>query len=176
MSLSQLLFKKDNLIDTIEIQVFISESAASASTITKNPVEKGADVTDHIRIEPMTFSTTGVVSDTPVRFLGALPQTLGNSGFRLSTEAWDKLLKLQADKTRFTLQQNLRSYDNIVIASLDTTQDKETSNALIFTCNMEEIIEVGVTEITANQFNEQDVADQTTPTVESGLRDLKEIA
>lgn len=176
MSLLQLIFKEDNLIDTIEIDVFISEGASATTTATKNPVEKGVDRTDHIRVEPMTFSTTGIVSDTPVRFGGALFQTLGNSGFRLSTEAWNKLLKLQADKTRFTLVQNLRSYDNIHIATLDTTQDKESSNALIFTCNFEEIIEVGTEELTADQFNELDVADQTVPTVESGLRDLKEVA
>lgn len=171
MALTNLIFKEQNLIDTIELDVTLSEGATATATVTKNPVEKGADVTDHIRIEPMKFFTTGVISDTPLIFGGNFVKGWN----RLSLENWDKLLKLQASKKLFTLQQNLKSYSNVAIVSLDVTQDSNTSNALIFTCNMEEIIQVGTEILAVNKFNEQAVADQAVSTITNGLKDLKAI-
>jgi len=72
MSISQLIFKKGNFIAEIELDVIVSESVQTSSTITSNTVENGADVNDHIIINPMSFSMTGIVSDTKVQILGGL--------------------------------------------------------------------------------------------------------
>ena len=87
-------------------------------------------------------------------------------------EAWEALLQLQIDREPFTLVQGLRSYDNIVILTLNEQQDKETSNGLFFNATMKEVIFVGAEATTLSQFNEPDIADQVLPTIIGGLKNL----
>ena len=105
MSITQLFYIDETKIGSVTIDAVISESATSKATLTKNPVEKGADTTDHIRIEPMTFTARGIVSDTPVQLAGNLINVFKNSGFRISQQVWDKLLILQAKREPFELVQ-----------------------------------------------------------------------
>lgn len=175
MGLLNLIFKKDNFIGTIdlevELDVIISEGVSTSSTITQNPVEQGADVSDHIIINPLSFAMSGIVSDTPVKFLGGLSSGLSLlSGETPSVKAWDKLLQLQASREPFTLVTNLKEYDNVVIETLSTTQDKDTSKMLNFSATMKEIILVGTQEISEVQFDEQDTADGMIATIDEGFK------
>lgn len=171
MGISQLIFKKGNFIEEIELDIIVSESTNTSSTVTSNPVENGSDVNDNIIINPMTFSISGIVSDTKVAPFGGL-NTLESfaSESTPSKDAWEDLLELQANRVPFTLITNLKAYDNVVLENLATTQDKETSNSLNFTANLVEIIFVGSEVLTAEKFNEQDTADQTVPNTEGGLK------
>jgi len=173
MSISQLFFKENANIGGIEIDAIMSESATSKATATKNPVEKGADTTDHIRIEPMSFTASGVVSDTPVRLVGNLVNIFKNSGHRISVEAWNKLLKLQTKRQPFTLQQGLRSYDNIAITELNYTQDASTANVLMFNAKMDEIILVGQTETDASKITDKSTSSRFSTLINLGRKALK---
>ena len=177
MGISQLIFRKGNFIGEIELDVIVNESAQSSATITANPVENGADVNDHIIINPMTFSMVGIVSDTKVQILGGLGtlnQVISGDAFTKddtpSKEAWGLLLELQAERIPFTLVTNLREYENVVIENLSESQDKDTSNSLTFTANMKEIIFVGVQDVTAEQFDDQDTADKSLPDTDGGIK------
>ena len=163
MSILNILFREDNKIGEIELHTIINEGATSKVTATKNPVAKGADSTDHIRVEPMTFNCIGVVSDTPVQLGGTIANIFKSGGRRISSETWNKLLILQAKREPFTLQQNLRSYDNIFISELTYSQDKDTSNVLIFNCKLEEINFVGQDEVNSENMSEADTKDRMTP-------------
>ena len=174
MALTQLFFKKENAIATIKLDVIIKESATATAKLTENPVESGANMNDHIIIEPMTFTVEGVVSNISSSFIGQFSQlvdtfTQDNSN---AQEAWEALLQLQIDREPFTLVQGLRSYDNIVILTLNEQQDKETSNGLFFNATMKEVIFVGAEATTLSQFNEPDIADQVLPTIIGGLKNL----
>lgn len=173
MSISQLFFKESANIGGITIDAIISESASSKATTTKNPVEKGADTTDHIRIEPMSFTASGIVSDTPVRIAGNLVNIFKNSGRRISVEAWNKLLNLQVKREPFTLQQGLRSYDNIVISELSYTQDASTANVLMFNAKLEEIILVGQTKTNASKTTDPDTTSRFSTLINLGRKALK---
>ena len=72
----------------------------------------------------------------------------------------------------FTLFQNLRSYDNVVIQSLSEAQDKDTSKGLFFSADMKALNIVGVTVITADQFEDDDTADGMVPATEGGLKQV----
>jgi len=177
MGIAQLIFRKGNFIGEIELDVIVNESAQASATITSNPVENGADVNDHIIINPMTFSMTGIVSDTKVSILGgltALGQIASGDAFTKestpSKDAWESLLELQAERIPFTLITNLKEYENIVIESLSTSQDKDTSNALTFTAGMTEIIFVGTQAISAEQFDNQDTADKALTNIDGGIK------
>lgn len=170
MGVAQLLFRKGNFIGEIELDVIVNESVQTSSTITSNPVENGADVNDHIIINPMTYSIVGIVSNTKVKPFPFAQLSTFTSDSTPAGDAWEELLELQASRTPFTLVTNLKAYDNVVIENLSESQDKDTSNSLHFTANLKEIIFVGSQVLTAEQFNDADVADQTTPTTEGGLK------
>jgi len=170
MSIAQLFYNEKNLLGEIEFDVTISESATAVNTATKNPVEDGPDVTDHVRTEPMTFSVSGIVSNTPVRILGGTRS--GNlSGDPASQKAWDKLLELHAKREPFTLVQGMKSYKNIVMVQLSKTTDASNSNALAFTAQMQELILVGVRRIDEFNFDDPAVSAGMQPTQDYGIKD-----
>ena len=176
MAFAKLFFKKGNYISTVELDVIIKESATATSKLTENPVEFGANVNDHVIIEPMTFTTEGIVSNVSSSFIGQftrVPAIFSGENTK-AKEAWEALLELQANKTPFTLVQGLKEYENIMILSLSQNQDKDTSNGLFFTATMKELIFVGSEIITEEQFNEAGTSDKMVPTTYGGLKQVKE--
>lgn len=176
MAITQLFFKKGNFISTIELDIIISESATATAKVTENPVEFGSNINDHIIIEPMTFSTQGVVSDISSSIIGQFTRTptVFNRGNSKSREAWEALLELHASRQPFSLVQGLREYQNVVILSINERQDKDTSKGLFFNATMREIIVVGSPGIVTEQFNEQNISDKMVAAVFGGLKQLGE--
>lgn len=176
MSITQLFFKKGNFIDTIELDVIIEESASASARLTKNPVEKGADVNDHIIVDPMTFSLSGLVSNANVNVLDSVAGLFDLGRYTGATspakDAWNDLLELHASKTPFTLVQGLKSYRNAVLLSLVESQNKDTSKGLFFNASFAILNIVGDQAITVQQFNENDVADQAILNIKGGLKQL----
>jgi len=172
MAISQIFFKKKNLIEKIELDVIISESATGTARLTQNPVEHGADVSDHRIMEPMEFSVSGVVSNIS----SSLADTVLNASTILkkndtkAREAWNALLELQATGRGFKLVQGLKIYWNIFILSLSETQNVDTANGLFFTATMKEIVFVGAKVISRSQFNGDDIGDSAVPTTQGGLK------
>jgi len=174
MGIAQLFFRKENKIDTIELDIIIRESATAVARLTENPVENGANINDHIIIEPMTFTVEGVVSNISSSFAGQftrIPQTF-TKGNTKAQEAWKELLELQVSRVPFTLVQGLKEYKNIVILSLSESQDKDTSNGLFFSATMKEIVFVGGLVTTEEQINDDDTTLKMLPTITGGLKNL----
>lgn len=175
MAVAQLFFREPNLIGNIELDVIITESAQSSARITRNPVQSGSDINDHMIIDPMTFSMQGVVSNASISATDTAQSVISlisSGGQTRDKITWDQLLELQASRIPFTLFQNLRSYDNVVIQSLREAQDKDTSNGLFFVADMVALNIVGVAVITADQFEDQDTADGMLPATEGGLKQI----
>jgi len=174
MSIAQLIFRKGNFISTVELDIIITESATATVRVTENPVEYGANINDHIIIEPLTFTTEGVVSNVSSSTIGQFARVPANfsKATTKSKEAWEELLELQINRTPFTLKQGLKEYENIVIISLTESQDKDTANGLFFTATMKEIIFVGVKPIEEEQFNDLSIADKMVAAVKGGLKQL----
>lgn len=172
MGIAQLIRRKKNKIDTIVLDVIITEGATATSRLTENPVEEGANVNDHIIIEPMTFYTEGVVSNISANILSqfsSLKASLTQDLTKAQT-AWDELLKLKNSGTVFTLVQGLAAYENVVMTTLKQDTDKNTANGLFFTATYKEFLFVGATLTTADQFIDDDTADKSTPTIEGGQK------
>jgi hypothetical protein len=171
MGITQLFFRKGNYLASIELDVIVNETTQASSTITSNPVENGADVNDNIIINPMTFTITGVISNSKVSLLGGLNTiTSFADNSKPNVDAWGNLLKLQAERKPFDLETTLKTYKNIVIENLSTDQDKDTSNALFFTANLKEIIFVGNKVLKASDYSDSVTADKATPSVNGGLK------
>lgn len=109
--------------------ITISESATDKLTITKHPVQQGANISDHAYKEPSEL-TVSIMSSA------SLTKTLD--------EIYQEFLKLQNDRVPFEVVTGKRSYSNMLIASIGQTTDKLTENALALTITLTEVIIVDV--------------------------------
>lgn len=132
--------------------------------VTDNPVETGVVVSDHAFMKPLRLSISAGVSDTPLKGWGGGYQVSqgalvgGGSGegkdfwarnapsdpfasdAGRSRRAFELLTELQRRAEPFAVQTGLKLYENMVITSIRTSQDKDTSGALFFTASLREVI------------------------------------
>ncbi len=176
MAITKLFFRKENKIADIVLDVVIEESASASARMTSNPVEKGADINDHIIVDPMTFTMSGLVTDAVSNAVDGIQGLTGTGVYTGKTspskDKWNDLLKLHAEREPFTLEQGLRSYENVVLLSLSESQNKDTSKALFFTATFQVLNLVGQSAVVSQQFNSSDVAAMAEPDVLGGLKRL----
>lgn len=108
--------------------------------VTDNPVETGVVVSDHSYMRPMTVTISAGVTDTP--FSTAVSDTFASDAGR-SRRAFDLLLALQKSGEPFDVQTGLMLYKSMVCKSVRTSQDKDSSGALLFTATLREVLIVG---------------------------------
>ena len=113
------------------------ETHESELEVTDNPVETGVVVSDHTYMRPMTVSISAGVTDTPLA-AAANDQFASDSG--RSRRAYDLLLELQKSGEPFDVQTGLRLYQNMVCKMVRTSQDKDSSGALLFTATLREVL------------------------------------
>ena len=116
------------VIDGFVLDVMVSEEHSFDSMVTRHPVEKGADVTDHIRDEPITVRVEGLVTDTPI---GTMTSVRGPNDLP-SDDAFNRLLAIRAAKRPVTIETSLRRYENMGLERFSVPKDKDTGDALRF--------------------------------------------
>ncbi len=140
----QSLFGKDRKVGEITMNVVINESTNDTLTITKQPVQQGASITDHAYKEPTAFSMTAHLKDNSV--LGTLaslnPFGAGSAGGL--SKLYQDLLDLQVSRVPFDVITPKRIYRSMLMATLGVTTDKATENILAVTMSFQEIIIVAV--------------------------------
>ena len=117
----------------IVANVVVDEAANDTLTITKQPVQQGASITDHAYKEPTTFNTTIFFRDNAEKSLSKIYQDL---------------LDLQVSREPFDIVTPKRIYRNMLIAMLSQTTDKNTENVLKITASFQEVILVSVSTTT----------------------------
>lgn len=105
--------------------------------VTDNPVETGVVVSDHAFMKPLRVKISAGVSDTPLAVVTDDPFA---SDAGRSRRAFELLTELQKRAEPFDLQTGLKLYENIVCTSIRTSQDKDSSGALLFTAELREVI------------------------------------
>lgn len=116
-------------IGSITVQTVISESTNDTLTVTKQPVQIGASITDHAYSEPTAFSTTIYFKDNSKQSLKAIYQSL---------------LDLQSSRVPITITTPKRIYDSMLITSLGQTTERTTENCLAITLTAQQIIIVQI--------------------------------
>lgn len=116
-------------IGSIDVNVVIDESTNDTLTITKQPVQQGASITDHAYKEPTVFTSTILFKDNVAKSL---------------SKVYQELLDLQSSRVPFTIITPKRVYNNMLIATLGQTTDKSTENILKITMQCQEVILVTV--------------------------------
>lgn len=113
------------------------ESHEAELEVTDNPVETGVVVSDHAYMLPLRLTISAGVSDTPLR-------TSEDDAFASDTgrskRAYELLTELLTRAEPFDVQTGLKLYKNMVCKSIRTSQDKDTSNVLVFYAELREVI------------------------------------
>lgn len=142
-------------IGGISIDATISDEHTSACDLTENPVEEGANVTDHVQLKPVELTIEGVISDTPLDFgilnnlitgnFGAIKDTAkgiaGNFTGQTtrSTEEYNKLLDLQRKREPFKVVTGLKVYENMILVKLSVNRNATTGKSIHFKADLKQI-------------------------------------
>lgn len=138
-------------IDTITVQVIIQENTSDNLTITRQPVQQGASITDHAYKEPTTLSMSIYFNDNSIENLFSLnvfkdPIGTLNNNNGLS-KIYQQLLTLQSSRNPINVVTPKRIYKNMLISSLGVTTDKQTEYVLKVDISFQEVIIVNVTTV-----------------------------
>lgn len=146
------------------------ETHESDLEVTDNPVENGVVVSDHAYMKPLRVKISAGVSDARLDIFSADPfaSTVGRS-----RRAYELLTELQRKAEPFDLQTGLKLYKNMLCTSIRTSQDKDSSSALLFTAELREVITVN-TEIVQYNTEPGATAMQAKPIRERGEQQIKE--
>ena len=108
-------------IGPVAIDVVVRETHDSELNITRHPVEKGADITDHAYPEPKVISLYCMNKEDKAQ------------------SSWEALLAFQEAAEPFTIVTGLKVYSSMLIKGLHATRDKKTARILDFEAVLEEI-------------------------------------
>lgn len=153
---------------SLEMDALVSEAPEYGATPTKNAVERGADVTDHVALNPVSLNIEGVISNTPTSLLKIA------SGTTLKTkkpadEGYAFLKKLWQQRRPFNFVGGWEMYQNMVIVSLSVPRRAASGDALMFSCRMQQLNLVESTEITIEKVAKKD-APKAVPVQDVGFQ------
>lgn len=141
-------------IDSIQVNVVINENTADTLTVTKQPVQQGATITDHAYVEPTVFSHT-------IYFSANLSLSL--------PKLYQQLLTLQQSRVPFNIYTPKRTYVSMLMTSLSMTTDAKTENSLAITASYQRIILVPIGTVQVQRVNQKNPA-KTGATVPTGKK------
>lgn len=140
------------LLGEVEFSVVESESPSDTAEVTEKPVEKGADVADHVKIKPFTLPIAGVV--------------VGDD----AAQKLQRLLEYYRSGQLLTyVGRNVAA--NMIIEQFDRAHDSKVSNGFAFSMNLKQVkIATAKEIIIANPK----VGTQTKPATNKGRQQPKE--
>ncbi len=149
MSVLSLLFtqidqkgtKFESSIGQIFLDVTVSESPEMTNRITKNPIEDGSSIADHVIQDPDVLTLEGIVTDDPIRFLSGIRDLAerGLGSLTRSQSAFELIEKLKKEATVITVITGLKTYENMIISRFNPRRDNTTGFSLRFTLVLEQI-------------------------------------
>lgn len=127
-------------IGKLTLDIVNQRGISEKSTVTKNPIEGGFN-SDNIKREPTVISFTATISsfslkNSVVSQLTSLAK--GKIPNRLK-EAHDELYRLYDDQEPITLVMKFKTYDNMIMSSLDIPSETGDGEVLRFAVTFEEI-------------------------------------
>jgi hypothetical protein len=182
MAFENLFIRTKKSIGGIELDAVISETHTNQIRLTKNPVELGADITDHAVIEPKKINIIAQVSDTPlgtaafgqiVDLVTGLFGTSTTQNITRSNAAYNAMVQLMEEREPIEVQTKLKLYQDMVITSLSVTQDKNTSRIVLMNISLEEVLitESQIVKLTPEQLQEGSAREQATSAEKKGRQE-----
>jgi hypothetical protein len=128
--------KKQLQIAQIEVDVSVSETHETDCDVTENPVESGANITDHVQVKPARLTVEGLVSDTPIKFLQGVRDLFDDNRSR---KTYEELLAIQTAREPIDVITGLKQYSNMILKTLTVPRNSDTGRSLRFTAQFQEV-------------------------------------
>jgi len=145
ISISALIFGKTRQFGEFTGYVTNKEETNDTLTITKQPIQDGASITDHAFQEPTVLSMTILMQNS------GLSAFSGTDGL---AQLYQSLLDLQSSRVPFTVKTPKRTYDNMLLAVIGLTTDKNTENILALNLSFQEILIVSISTVSIDPMNQ----------------------
>lgn len=130
---------------------------------TDNPVEQGADVTDHAFKKPAELIVEVGYSNSSIA-------SGGDPGYVQSV--YQEFLALQASRQPFSVITGKRAYSNMLIRRLHTETDEKTENAMFLHVEMRENIFVQTQTVTVPPAAQMQNPSSNSATINSGFNSV----
>lgn len=140
------------MIGDLALDCTVTETHTATSTVTQHPVESGANITDHIRPDPVKLAITGIVSDTPIGArevqkalnVGGVSvqirqQDTPTSPVGFGRAAWSKLEEIRNAAKPVTVLTRDKKYESMAMVSLSIPKEAKNGGALYFTAQFEQV-------------------------------------
>lgn len=184
MAIQSLFIRSNKSIAGIQLDAVLVENHVSTVRTTKNPVEFGADVTDNSIVEPKSLTITAEVSDNPINGSSVGPIIDQDNRFGSATipnitrsnAAYNALISFQENKEPTEVQTRLKQYSNMLITSIATIQDKDSSQIASMVIIMDEILilETEIIALSKDQLKAGSPQEQATSSDNKGRQEPKE--
>jgi hypothetical protein len=122
-------------VDKWRADVAKSQRHSRSLTLTKFPVQKGVDVTDHSRRNPDVFEFDGVLTDSPFGKFGNPTPIFTNQALR----KFQKLNEYFEQREPLFVATSIRVYESIIISRFESYRDEETGGAILISLGFEEL-------------------------------------
>jgi hypothetical protein len=126
------------LPNRVRLDVTPNQSHTSELMPTRNPVQFGADVTDHAKMEPERVTLTGTLTDTPLGLLAAAAAAVFPFQSRALNE-YKKLKEIQESRELVFLATKLKYYTNMMIRRIVVNRTRDSGKAIDVTIDFEEV-------------------------------------
>lgn len=114
-------------IGPLEWDAYLEEQHALSTEVTREPVESGADVSDHVIQQPDELTIVAQISNHPPQ------RDDGTDPFRAES-AFERLVQMKEAGQPVTVLTSLRPYDNMVITRV--TVDRTAKLAHVVRCTI----------------------------------------
>lgn len=138
-SLEAILFERNRSIAGIVPDVTISEEHSDSVTVTKHPVDTGANVADHAYKNPGVVRCTFGWSDSS-RLINSLLDGSIFKGMQTTEDVYEFLQGLQASRQPIALRTGKRYYPQVILTELRVTTTQDTESCLLVDCTFEELL------------------------------------
>lgn len=139
----KVILSNEATFEAIQFDASVSETHTNTAALTDHPVEDGADITDHIRLNPEELSMNVIVTNNPPIILASL-RAQPVSGFAdPATRAEDThefLRNYMEANVLVRITTTLREYRNMAITSMSVERNKDTSNIVNIDLTFRQVI------------------------------------
>lgn len=119
----------------VELDCTESETHQRSAEVTEHPVEKGADIADHVKITPGRLSITGIVSDTQPILVGRRDRSANRS-----IKAFEAIRDMLHSRRVINVYTALQTWNDMVITGISNAVTAQTGDAVQMTIDFQEVI------------------------------------
>lgn len=162
-----LLITRRRSLAGLFLDATVEERYTSQSSVTVNPVEFGASISDHRIRLPDKYILSGRVSDLPLREDTSNQWAEGAAETR-SKSAWAVLRDLKDEGDPFVIESGLQRYDDMVIQTLTAQQSSLNSTTLDFVAECIQVIIVNTEDAVVDNPEPGQTEEQASEEVDRG--------